>query len=139
MLKLGVLLMAATVLSGTASAQELTWQEMADLPQPVAGYMAGVVNGRLFIIGGSYWLDQKKHRRDLVQVFDPATNTWTNAAALPAPRSDAASATMGRDIYCFGGVTEDDARTDALVLHRGKWTAVPGATLPAPRLSIGAC
>jgi N-acetylneuraminic acid mutarotase len=134
MLKLGVLLMAATVLSGTASAQELTWQEMADLPQPVAGYMAGVVNGRLFIIGGSYWLDQKKHRRDLVQVFDPATNTWTNAAALPAPRSDAASATMGRDIYCFGGVTEDDARTDALVLHRGKWTAVPGATLPAPRL-----
>jgi len=126
--------MVATMLNGMSSAQELTWQKMADMPRPVAGYMAGVVKQQLFIIGGSYWDGPKKNRVNLVQVYDPARNSWSNAAPLPVPRSDAASVTLGKDIYCFGGVAGDTAQTDALVLHRGKWAAVPSATFPAPRL-----
>jgi N-acetylneuraminic acid mutarotase len=134
MWKRGVLLVAVTILSGAASCEKLTWREMASLPQPVAGYMAGVLNGQLLIIGGSYWVNNQKHRIDTVQVFDPATNTWSRATSLPAPRSDAASATLDGDIYCFGGVTGEDAQTDAIVLHHGKWSTVPEARLPQPRL-----
>src|SRR5690349_7748666 len=106
---------------------------MAALPRPVAGYMAGVVSGLLFIIGGSYWEDKQQHRTDLVQVFDPATNIWSRSTALPTSRSDAASATLGADIYCFGGVVDEEARSDAVVFHHSKWTTVPDATFPEPR------
>jgi N-acetylneuraminic acid mutarotase len=134
MLKLGLLFIAAALVGGSAAAQELNWREMAELPRPVAGYMAGVVRGKLLIVGGSYWENKQKHWADLVQAFDRGSNTWSNLAPLPAPRSDAASTTLGDDLYCFGGGSEKEARADALVLHNGKWSKVDGADLPEPRL-----
>jgi N-acetylneuraminic acid mutarotase len=134
MLKFGLLLVVMAVLGNAASGQDLSWKEMADLPRSVAGYMAGAVHGKLFIVGGTYWEDKQKHWSDLVQVFDPATNSWTNQAPLPAPRSDAASAVLHDDLYFFGGGSGNDVRKDAMVFHHGKWSAVPDADLPEPRL-----
>jgi N-acetylneuraminic acid mutarotase len=117
-----------------AGAQELIWQEMADIPRPVAGYMAGVSNGQLLIIGGSYWRHKEKHWSDLVQAFDPHTNSWINERALPEPRSDAASATLKGDVYCFGGGNGNQVLSDALVFHKGRWNRVSNGALPEPRL-----
>src|SRR5947209_2190998 len=97
MLKMSFVVLAMAVLGGQADGQELTWQEMAPLPRPVAGYMAGIAHGRLLIIGGSYWQDKQKHWSNLVQAFDPKSNRWSNEASLPEPRSDAASATLNDD------------------------------------------
>jgi N-acetylneuraminic acid mutarotase len=133
MLKIGLLLVAANILGSAASGQELIWKERAELPRPVAGYMGGVSHGKLLVIGGSYWENKHKHWSDLVQAFDPATNTWRNETPLPAPRSDAASAELDGSIYIFGGGADSEVRNDALVLRDGRWTAVPGADLPGPR------
>ncbi|MCU1315750.1 MAG: metallophosphoesterase [Candidatus Acidoferrum typicum] len=134
MMKLGILFLAITVLGGSASAQQLVWTELAELPRPVAGYMAGVSHGKLLIIGGSFWENKQKHWSDLVQVFDPRTNAWGKELPLPAPRSDAASASLHDDIYLFGGGSGTDVRKDALVFHGGKWNRIPAGDLPAPRL-----
>ena len=134
MLKFGLVIMAATTLGTTAHAQQLAWKEMAELPRPVAGYMAGVQKGKLLVIGGSYWENKQKHWTGLVQIFDPRSGQWENGSPLPAPRSDAASVTLGEDIYCFGGGSGTEVRLDALVLHEGKWRALPEAELPEPRL-----
>ncbi len=134
MFKVGVLIMAAAFAGPTATAQQLQWREMAELPRPVAGYMGGVVKGKLLILGGSYWENKQKHWADLVQAFDPATNSWSNLAPLPEPRSDAASTTLGDDLYCFGGGVQKDVRSDAIVFHNGKWSKVEGGDLPEPRL-----
>ncbi|HWR13433.1 MAG TPA: kelch repeat-containing protein [Terriglobales bacterium] len=107
---------------------------MAELPRPVAGYMAGVSKGKLLIIGGSYWNDGQKYWFDQVQIYDPATNKWSVGSSLPEGRSDAASATLGEDIYVFGGGSNSNVVKDALVLHEGKWNRVPNADLPEPRL-----
>lgn len=138
MSKLGVLLMAISLIEGSAFGQDLSWKEMADLPRSVAGYMAGVVNGKLLIVGGTYWEDKQKHWSDLVQVYDPATNQWTNDTPLPMPRSDAASAVLKNDLYLFGGGSGNDVRKDGLVLHQGKWSPVANADLPEPRQFAGA-
>jgi N-acetylneuraminic acid mutarotase len=127
-------LFAEAALATVAGAQRLTWCDLADLPRPVAGYMAGVSHRRLLIIGGSYWEDEKKQWSDLVQSFDPQTNSWRNETALPEPRSDAASATVGSDVYIFGGGSASRVRKDALLLRDGKWSRLPGANLPEPRL-----
>jgi len=134
MRKMGLLLIALAVLGNIASGQELVWKEMAELPRSVAGYIAGSVHGKLLIVGGTYWENRQKHCTDLVQAFDPVTNTWTNQTPLPTPRSDAASAVLHEDLYVFGGGFGNDARKDALVFHRGKWSPVPDADLPEPRL-----
>jgi N-acetylneuraminic acid mutarotase len=133
MLKLGLLLGATSIFGHGGSGQELIWREQAELPRSVAGYMGGVSQGRLLIIGGSYWENKRKHCSDLVQEFDPDTNTWRNETPLPAPRSDAASAEMDGSIYIFGGGADTEVRSDALELRNGRWTALPGAELPGPR------
>jgi len=134
MIKIGILLLSVAALGVWAAREELKWQEMAPLPRPVAGYMAGVSHGRLLIIGGSYWENKQKHWSNLVQAFDPRTNTWTNDAALPEPRSDAASASLNDDVYSFGGGSGNIVGRDALVLHDGKWIPVTEGALPEPRL-----
>lgn len=134
MLKLGLLFIAVTVLSSSASAQQLVWKELAVLPRPVAGYMAGVRRGKLLIVGGSYWENKQKHWSELVQAFDPRANAWRNETPLPAPRSDAASASLNGELYIFGGGSGTDVRKDALVFHGGKWNEIPAAELPEPRL-----
>lgn len=131
------LVLGAAVISLTgqsAPENSLQWQQMADLPRPVAGYMAGVVQGKMLLVGGSYWENKKKHWSDLVQVFDPKANSWQNAAPLPEPRSDAASASLHDKLYIFGGGAESNVRRDALVLDHGTWKPVPAAELPEPRL-----
>ncbi len=134
MLKLVFIFAAAALLAGSAIAQKLSWHEMAELPRPVAGYMGGAVHGQLVIAGGSYWENGKKQWSNLVQAFDPSTNTWTNLAALPAARSDAASATLDDDFYCFGGGSGNEVLADAIVLHNNRWSRVKDADLPEPRL-----
>lgn len=133
MLRLGLLLVAVNIFGNAASGQELTWKEGAELPRSVAGYMGGVIHGKLLIIGGSYWENKQKHWSDLVQVFDPVADTWGNGAPLPAPRSDAASAGLNGDLYIFGGGAGTEIRKDGLVLRNGQWVALPDAELPEPR------
>jgi N-acetylneuraminic acid mutarotase len=131
---LDVLVFLSTLaLAGRLTAQQLEWRNMAELPQPVAGYMAGVVDGKLLIIGGSYWENKTKRWIDSVQAFDPRSNTWQNEAPLPEPRSDGALGIIGNDIYIFGGNGGADTRNDAIVFHAGKWSALPTADLPQPR------
>jgi SSS family solute:Na+ symporter len=132
-LQLGILFTAIHVLNCVAVPQELAWKDMADLPRPVAGYMAASSHGRLLVIGGSYWENEKKYWVDRVQTFDPQDNTWRNEAPLPAPRSDAALAVLKNKIYILGGGSSNEITTDALVLQHNKWQSLPAAALSAPR------
>ena len=132
---LGVALMG---LMGAANGIELAWRERAPLPQPVAGYMGGVLHGHLYIIGGSYWAGKQKRWTDRVQVFDPAVDTWRPGPPLPQPESDAVGVSLDGAIYLFGGGEGDAIRRDALELRGDRWTPVPDAELPAPRLYANA-
>lgn len=134
MLKLAIMLGAVAFLAVAAAAQELKWREMAELPRPVAGYMSGVVHGKYLIAGGSYWENKQKQWSTLVEAYDLSKNTWTNLAALPAARSDAASVTLGADFYCLGGGSGKEVLAEAIVLHNGQWNRVKDADLPEPRL-----
>jgi N-acetylneuraminic acid mutarotase len=138
MMRLSLLSLAVAMLGGSAGGQELAWKEVAELPQPVAGYMAGVIQSRLVVAGGTYWENGQKHWSASVRAFDPYTNTWTMQAPLPSPRSDAASASLHGDLYVLGGGADSNVSRDALMFHRGKWRAVPQANLPEPRLFASA-
>jgi N-acetylneuraminic acid mutarotase len=117
---------------------ELCWRARAPLPQRRAGYMAGVLDDRYVLAGGSYWDADQKVWASQVDEFDPTSNTWSAAAPLPEPRSDAACLALQNDLYVFGGGDHRHARQDALVLRNKKWVELPDLALPEPRLYAAA-
>jgi len=121
-----------------ATPTELTWRERAALPLPRAGYVAGVINGRYIVAGGSYWENNQRHWTSRVDEFDPRTNAWSQSVSLPEARSDAACVMVRDTLYVFGGGAHGHARSDALALRAGEWEAVPHAALPEPRLYASA-
>jgi N-acetylneuraminic acid mutarotase len=39
----------------------------------------------------------------VLEIYDPATNTWTMGAAMPSPRANVAGAVLGSKLYVIGG------------------------------------
>lgn len=72
------------------------------------------------------------------QVFDPATNRWSDAAPIPGePRDHMGVAVLDGKIHLFGGRVADTidnlARHDMFGPATGRWTRA--APLPTPRSS----
>ena len=59
------------------------WTQMASLPVGVGGYASAVVDNRIYIIGGGYEAAPDYKPTNLVQIFDPETNQWTNGTSIP--------------------------------------------------------
>jgi N-acetylneuraminic acid mutarotase len=138
-LRLGALFFAGVELFGVKGPKkQLAWTERAELPRPVAGYMAGVSHGNLLIVGGTYWEHGEKQWTNQVQIFHEQKNSWTTGPSLPQPRSDAASVVINNRVYVFGGGEGDVVRRDCLVLEEGAWKSLPEAELPGPRLYANA-
>jgi N-acetylneuraminic acid mutarotase len=84
-----------------------SWSQMAPMPVPVMGYASAVFDNKIYIIsGGDTDLDYLP--TNLVQIFDPATNQWTNGTSIPNGVVYAgAVATTGlfapKRIYVIGG------------------------------------
>jgi N-acetylneuraminic acid mutarotase len=84
-----------------------TWTEKASLPTPREALSSAAVDGRIYAIGGSQW-DVTTNRGlvvSSVEMYDPATDTWTPRASLPSPRSYTAAATLDGKVYVLGGST----------------------------------
>lgn len=103
---------------------EDTWFELSPMPSYRYIFTTGVVGDRLYVIGGNGTIDdmpqgsQDWEYKDYVQVYDIATDTWSEAAPEPEPTGGAASCTLGSRIYVFGGDTSNrttiyDASTDS--------------------------
>jgi N-acetylneuraminic acid mutarotase len=90
------------------------------------------------VIGGQKGQDAAEVPQAAVEVYDPATNGWTSAAALPFGRSHIAAATAvwrGR-IVTFGGETTFGtavANVSAYNPETNSWSDV--TPLPAKRSS----
>ena len=66
---------------------------------PRFGISIAEVDGKLFVIGGS----QSNSRLATVEVYDPATDSWTKRADMPTARKNTAAAVVNGIIYVFGG------------------------------------
>jgi N-acetylneuraminic acid mutarotase len=85
------------------------WLDDAAAPRPFVGdhHAAEVLDGKLYLIGG---LGASAGR---LQVYDPATNQWTQRAAMPFSAGSSATAVIGPQIYVAGGVMGSTASDPA--------------------------
>jgi N-acetylneuraminic acid mutarotase len=83
-----------------------TWRERAPMPTPRNHTTAGVVNGKIYVIGGRIGAAFIAASSNLanVEAYDPATNTWSGPLAkMPTARSGLTSGVYNGKIYAAGG------------------------------------
>jgi len=81
-----------------ARTQQGHWTRGADMPTVRTDPAAAVVDGRIYIIGGS----SVDGSTSAVEAYDPMTDTWTTRADMPTPRRGLAAAAVDGKIYAIG-------------------------------------
>ena len=91
-----------------------TWERKADMPTARAGLTAAVVDGKIYAIGGAkrhkfrigYGWGYKAKGLRVVEMYDPATDTWTRKADMPVLREGSPCVLDGK-IYIIGGSADN--------------------------------
>lgn len=80
-----------------------TWTSGADMPTARGFHSANVVGGKIYVFGGSQdWSPNYKHVL-VVEVYDPAHDSWTQLSEMPTARGAGFSSVVNGKIYLFGG------------------------------------
>lgn len=85
------------------------WQSKRHAGEERTYSTASLYSNKIYVFGGYHY--QKDPDPDYAtlgsaEVYNVATDTWTNVAAMPQPREMLASATLGDKIYLAGGFDE---------------------------------
>jgi N-acetylneuraminic acid mutarotase len=80
-----------------------SWTKKADMPKRVAGGVTGVINGKLYVLGGSCNNCGPDPVIRRLYRYDPATNTWTALAWAPNPHGRGAGGVINGKFYVAGG------------------------------------
>jgi N-acetylneuraminic acid mutarotase len=119
-----------------------TWSTAAPLPDPrFAAAAVAAPDGRIYVIGG---FDPVAGDTGRVDIYSPATNTWTCGPAMPAPASNLSAALLDNTIYAAGGIHNRTVLANVRAYHVGSIPADPTAPIftrtPAvsiPHLKLG--
>ena len=116
--------------------QYAEWRRARSMPVPARESGAAVIRSKLYLFGGFSTYDVKA--TDAVQVFDPATGTWSRLHPMPRPVTHINPALDGDTVWFAGGFMGNNpgpAVTDVwkYVISADRW--LPGPPLPRPNAS----
>jgi len=114
-----------------------TWQEAAPAPLPLFESQGAAVGDKLYLFSGFY--NEAVQATRAVNVYDAASNTWSDRAEMPEAVTHAGVAVDGATVWIVGGLLGDyNGGTNPPTANVWKydtaadaWT--PGPVLPAPR------
>jgi N-acetylneuraminic acid mutarotase len=83
------------------------WKTLASLSNPANHPGSAVYNGKIYFLGGAHLKDESTMAQKTLEVYDEATNKWTNLAPMPVGKDHIASdvVVMGSRILVLGGET----------------------------------
>lgn len=82
------------------------WTRKADMPTVRSDFSTCVVDGKIFVIGGSLRLKMDEYgdvSLSTVEMYDPETDTWAGKANMPTVRSNVSVSVVKGKIYAIGG------------------------------------
>lgn len=79
------------------------WAYKTPITTPRAYSASGVVDGKIYVIGGAY---SKTEISNVVEMYNPETDAWQSRQSLPEPIHGAAAGVIGGKIYVAGGQTQ---------------------------------
>lgn len=80
-----------------------TWTRKADMPRVNELLSTSVMGGKIYAIGGQREEGAFRDVYPTVDMYDPATDTWTKKADAPLPRKVHSACVLKDIIYVFGG------------------------------------
>jgi N-acetylneuraminic acid mutarotase len=85
-----------------------TWKTKASMLTPRADLSAGVVDGKIYLIGGKQYVSSELYYKesDVNEVYDPTADSWSNGTAVPIATFGYGSAVVDNKIYIIGGGTQ---------------------------------
>lgn len=129
---LGLVIIAAAT---QALAQSGTWETKAPMPTARYGMAAGVIGGKLYVAGGCCVFNAPPFPRfNGLEVYDPATDTWTTKAPMPIARDNLPAVEVINGVfYIIGGHNGSNflSTVEAYDPARDAWTAK--AAMPTAR------
>lgn len=75
------------------------WTTETSMPIARYGAAAGVIDGKLYVAGGS-----RETFLNALEVYDPSTNSWTTKASMPTTRTCPGAGVIDGKLYIVGGV-----------------------------------
>lgn len=115
------------------------WTREADMPTARRLHGTGVVDGKIYVIGG---VPVQPGATAVVEEYDPAADTWTKRANMPTSRQACAVAVVNGTIYAIGGNSGGDngevclSTVEAYNPATDKW--IQKADMPTPRMGTSA-
>ena len=119
------------------------WESRAPMSVPRNHAFSGVVNGKIYVIGGrtGHAFILSATNTDVVEEYNPVSNSWSMPKErMPTARSGGASGTDGRRIYVAGGevtTTELVGAFRAIEAYdpaTNSWLTLP--SMPMPRHGV---
>jgi N-acetylneuraminic acid mutarotase len=119
------------------------WESRNPMSVPRNHAFSGVVNGKIYVIGGrtGHAFILSATNTDVVEEYNPASNMWSiPLERMPTARSGGASGTDGRRIYVAGGeVTTTELvgafrAVEAYEPATNSWMTLP--SMPMPRHGV---
>lgn len=80
-----------------------TWTVDVPMNEIRAGHGAAVIDGKIIAVGGEVWMSGSPVALDTVEVFDPATQTWTYATKMPVGLHGMPVTSVEDRLYVLGG------------------------------------
>ena len=97
----------SNTLTGSARIAAYPWTDKLADPIPRQYAASAVLDGKVYVMGGQRTDSGTSDPvTNLVEVYDPASNTWSAAPPMPTARMGLVAAVMNGRIYAIGGSTD---------------------------------
>jgi len=80
-----------------------SWRALPNLPTARNHLAGAALGGRIYIVGGRFEGGFQSPQSDVVEVYDPAANTWSTRAPMPKPRGGINGLEANGCLHFFGG------------------------------------
>jgi N-acetylneuraminic acid mutarotase len=84
-----------------------TWTTLPDMPTARNHLAVSAVGGKIVVAGGRFGGGVGSEMTDIVEIYDPATGTWSRGTSMLKPRAGMASVTSRGCMYAIGGEGND--------------------------------
>jgi len=84
-----------------------TWTVLPNMPTQRNHLASGVIGGKMYVAGGRFGGGVGSEMTDIMEIYDPATNTWTRGTPLLEPRAGLNGIAVRGCLYTFGGEGND--------------------------------
>ena len=117
-----------------------TWTSKAPVPTNRSQAATGTIDGKLYVVGGAINSDPRIGWTNVLEMYDPATDTWTTKMPMTTARLAMASGVIGGRLYVAGGMQSCGACIGINTLEvydpaTNTWTTK--ASMPTARAQMG--